>query len=145
MHEGGYRIERVNDEQKRLDAQFQRQQATPQTTNEVEKVLRDSRQSFEQVRTLSPTRFRFRVVNREGEDIRDTLNEQHSENNQTNQETQGQSEVDSHSTCVERPLFDQWWEKFQDSIRTNRPGVAEKAGCYCVAKPGLAIPVVCPK
>ncbi len=97
--------------------------------------MRDSRESFEQVRTLSPTRFRFRVVNREGEDIRDTLNEQRNQNSQSEQQALGYSEADSHTTCVERPLFDQWWEGVQDPIRTNWPGVAEKAGYYCVAEP----------
>ncbi len=124
VHEGGYRIERVTDCQNGSNEQFLRQQATEHTFNDVEKRLRNSRESFDLVRQLLPTRFRFRVVNREGQDI---------QNKQMDKDAQANSTTGTHSTCVERPFCDQWQEEFHNSTRANWPGVAENSGEYVVS------------
>jgi hypothetical protein len=76
VHEGGYRIERVDGHADRLDEQFHRQQPSHHEAaariTDSERLLRDSRKSFDQVRRLSPTRYRFRVVDANGCDIRDS-------------------------------------------------------------------------
>ncbi len=117
----------MSDQQNGVDDQFQRQQATPQTINEVEMLLRNSRDSFEQVRKQSPTRFRFRVINRNGQDIRDT-HEQHGI--PTKSRTDTETGTGNHSTCVDHSFYDQCSTVFQDPTHTNWPGVAEPEGCY---------------
>jgi len=73
VHEGGYRIERVNNDAPLMEKQFTRQQAPQDDVAifDVERQLRNSRESFDYVRSLSPTRYRFRVINASGIDIRD--------------------------------------------------------------------------
>jgi hypothetical protein len=76
VHEGGYRIERVDGHADRLDEQFQRQRPSHYKAaariTDGERLLRDSRESFDQIRKLSPTRYRFQVVDANGCDIRDS-------------------------------------------------------------------------
>ena len=72
VHEGGYRIEKVEGNEQRMDEQFNRQSAgDTRALIDVERLLRNSRGSFDFVRSVSPTRFRFRVVDSKGCDIRD--------------------------------------------------------------------------
>lgn len=67
MHEGGYRIERVSDNGQRRDEQFMQQTIIKRDrVSDVERALRNSAESFDQVRRLTPERFRFRVVDRDG-------------------------------------------------------------------------------
>ncbi|ASJ72242.1 HNH endonuclease signature motif containing protein [Granulosicoccus antarcticus] len=113
VHKGGYRIERINDHPDGYKESFHRQQATRQNINDIESLLRNSHDSFEKVRELSPTRFRFRVVNQEGQDIRDTNDSSGRQN---------PSPSDTHSTGVERSFYPPW------------PGVAEKAPPYRVSE-----------
>ncbi|MFK7890902.1 MAG: DUF222 domain-containing protein [Granulosicoccus sp.] len=70
LHEGGYRIERVAGNQKRLDEQFEQQTtgANSQAIH-IERQLRNSRESFDAVRQCSPERFRFRVVDSSGNNV----------------------------------------------------------------------------
>ena len=71
VHEGGYSIQRVEGNEQRMEEQFERQQRSDDlTVYNIEKELRNDRESFNQVRTLLPTRYRFRVVDAEGNDIR---------------------------------------------------------------------------
>ena len=71
VHEGGYRIQNVDNNEQRLNAQFeQQQQASDPSLFNVEKELRTDRQSFNTIRKLSPTRYRFRIVDAAGCDIR---------------------------------------------------------------------------
>ncbi len=75
VHEGGYRIERLADDETRLTEQFTAQQrSSDMTMLDVEKTLRNDRESFNSVCQLSPTRYRFRVVDADGNDIRYTFN-----------------------------------------------------------------------
>ena len=115
VHEGGYRIERVDGQAQRLNEQFTRQQATDHprhdTCNDIERLLRNSRESFDCVRSVSPTRFRFRVVDGRGRDIRDSHALRSTEPEQ--------------STCVDRPAKDTAWPM-------GRPAVGEPAGAYRV-------------
>ena len=76
VHEGGYRIERVSDnEQRRLEQFHQQATANHDGTGktdgiwEVERALRNSPESFDAVRSLSPERFRFRVVDSDGREV----------------------------------------------------------------------------
>lgn len=62
VHEGGYRIERVADVSGGRERQFQRQIEAPPGAPPEEIALRQSRESFDQVRFHAPDRFRFRVV-----------------------------------------------------------------------------------
>lgn len=72
LHEGGYRIERVKDNLQRMDEQFNLQSiASDNPVIEVERLLRNSHESFDYVRALSPDRFRFRVIDSSGYDVRD--------------------------------------------------------------------------
>ncbi|ASJ75730.1 HNH endonuclease signature motif containing protein [Granulosicoccus antarcticus] len=128
VHEGGYRIERVNQrETAAYEEQFIRQQATEQTVNDIEIALRNSRESFELVRQLDPTRFRFRIVNKEGMDIRDT--KETSSPNRSNHENHENHE--NHSTRVDKPFDDYWQSTDEDTPFKHWPGVAELAGYYC--------------
>ena len=77
VHEGGYTIQRVDNDDQRLHEQFVQQQHTNDSsllefaTSEIEKALRNSRESFNLVRKLSPTPYRFRIVDAQGKDILD--------------------------------------------------------------------------
>ncbi len=63
VHEGGYTIQPVDGHEQRLEEQFEQQQrADDLSLFNFEKELRNNRVSFNQVRTLLPTRYRFRVV-----------------------------------------------------------------------------------
>ncbi len=71
VHEGGYSIQPVDGNEQRLEEQFEQQQrADDLSLFNFEKELRNNRDSFNQVRTLLPTRYRFRVVDVDGKDIR---------------------------------------------------------------------------
>ncbi len=71
VHEGGYRIQNVDNNEERLNAQFaQQQQASDHSLFNFEKELRNDRESFDTIRKLSPTRYRFRIVDSAGHDIR---------------------------------------------------------------------------
>lgn len=73
LHEGGYRIERVKDNLQRMSEQFDLQRAAFESpVIDVERLLRNSRESFDYVRALSPDHFRFRVVDSSGCDVRDS-------------------------------------------------------------------------
>jgi len=75
VHEGGYAVQRIDDNAQRLYEQFVQQQHANDSsllefaTSEIEKALRNSRESFNLVRKLSPTQYRFRIVDAHGEDI----------------------------------------------------------------------------
>ena len=71
VHEGGYTIERVDNNEHRIDEEFEQQRhADDASLFDFEKDLRNDRESFETIRKLSPTRFGIRVLNAEGVDIR---------------------------------------------------------------------------
>ena len=70
VHEGGYRIERVDSHKQRMDEQFYQQTVgATYPAFDVERNLRNSEKSFDKVRAVSATRFRFRVVDGQGRDI----------------------------------------------------------------------------
>ena len=71
VHEGDYRIERVANDAIRLQEQFELQTANPDGPFiiDAERMLRNSPESFDYVRGLSPERFRFRVLDKQGNDI----------------------------------------------------------------------------
>lgn len=72
LHEGGYTVQRVEGDDQCADEQFARQKNTGDTSQfDFEKTLRRDRDSFNTVRKLSPTRYRFRVLDANGYDIRD--------------------------------------------------------------------------
>jgi len=76
VHEGGYIIERVEHDHDQMHEQFEQQQHTHDTNQfEFEKSLRCDRTSFNKVRNLCPTRFRFHVTDAQGQDIRAPSNE----------------------------------------------------------------------
>lgn len=75
VHEGGYTIQRVAGDQQRLDEQFAQQvHDNDPGMFDFEKDLRSNRASFDHVRNVSPTRYRFRVVDSQGRDIRGQWN-----------------------------------------------------------------------
>ncbi len=75
VHEGGYTIQRIDNDEHKLNDQFVRQQRiTDITMFDFETTLRNSTDSFNAVRKLSPTRYRFRIVNAQGNDILDQPN-----------------------------------------------------------------------
>ena len=71
LHEGGHVIQKVDGNAQQIQKQFTDQQHTSDLAmGETEKQLRDDQASFADVRALSPTRYRFRVVDANGIDIR---------------------------------------------------------------------------
>jgi hypothetical protein len=71
VHEGGYRIQAVVDNDQLLNEQFWMQQRKDDISMfSFEKELRNDRNSFDRVRMLASTRYRFRIVNIDGQDIR---------------------------------------------------------------------------
>jgi hypothetical protein len=75
VHEGGYTIERVENNDQRLNEQFMQQQHSHDISMfDFEKELRNDKTSFNTVRKLTPTCYRFRVVNAQGQDIRNHSN-----------------------------------------------------------------------
>nr|MBX2839598.1 hypothetical protein [Gammaproteobacteria bacterium] len=69
--EGGYTLERVDTDPQKLDDGFIRQQRRNETNQfEFEKSLRCDRESYDKVHKLSPTRFRFRIIDAKGRDVR---------------------------------------------------------------------------
>ncbi len=82
VHEGGYTIQRVDNNKQRLDEQFIQQQHTDDISLfDFERVLRNSKESFNAVRKVSPTQYRFRIVDAQGKDILDRPNERIPETN----------------------------------------------------------------
>ena len=91
VHEGGYTIQHVDGHEQRLNEQFeQQQQADDLSLFDFEKELRNDRDSFSQVRSLLPTRYRFRIVDADGNDIR-----------HRSSATRFKDEVQASSTAVE--------------------------------------------
>ena len=73
VHEGGYSFRAVTNNQTSLNEQFSLQQHLSDTSMfNFEKELRNDRESFNNVRKLSPTTYRFRVFDADGRDIRDS-------------------------------------------------------------------------
>jgi hypothetical protein len=71
VHEGGYSIHAVASSEQRLNEQFSVQQHIDDASMfSFEKELRSDRDSFNRVRMLSPTHYRFRVADAGGQDIR---------------------------------------------------------------------------
>ena len=74
VHEGGYKIQRVENNPQRQDEQYQSQLHNHDVGMfDFEKAMRNDRNSFNTISALSPTRFRFRVVDAKGRDIRTKL------------------------------------------------------------------------
>ena len=70
VHEGGYTIERVEDNALRLNEQFVQQQHLSDIGQfDVEKELRSDKDSFNTVRSLLPERYRFRITDAQGQVI----------------------------------------------------------------------------
>lgn len=70
VHEGGYSIEAVASSDQSLNQQFSKQQHSDDTSMfSVEKELRNDKESFNRVRKLSPTQYRFRVLDADRQDI----------------------------------------------------------------------------
>ncbi len=71
VHEGGYTIERIDQNKQYIDKLFEQQRNKNDIAQfDIEKQVRNDRESFDTVRKLSPTRFRFRVLDSEGRDVR---------------------------------------------------------------------------
>ncbi len=163
VHEGGYRIERVDEQSDGLEEQFVRQQRAGGVHGEMEQALRNDRESFSQVQQLLSTRFRFRVVNRDGLDIRDVQGQDaepaaestHVESTHVESTHVESTHVEStcehadhssqtDSTYSDDTPFKQWWNDIQgdsggDSNTSDTrdeywPGVGEKMGVYEVVR-----------
>lgn len=144
VHEGGYRIERVDEQSGGLEEQFTRQQKAGCVYSDVEQELRNDRASFSQVRKLLPTRFRFRVVNRDGLDIRDVqgVDDQSAAESthvdSTCEHTNHSSQTES--TYSDNAPFNQWWSDVQGGSNASDirgkywPGVEEEMGIYEVVR-----------
>lgn len=75
LHEGGCTVQRVKHDERYLNDQFARQQNVDDVSQfDFEKTLRNNRSSFNTVRKLSPTRYRIRVLDTNGHDVRDRRN-----------------------------------------------------------------------
>jgi hypothetical protein len=113
VHEGGYRIERVAHNKDGMHMQFFQQLNLHDIHQfEFEESLRNDVDSFNTVRQLSPTRFRFRIMDKNGNDI---VNASIAKNNPV------QKVVDD-STCVDSTRAD---STQIDSNITSDKGVTE--------------------
>ena len=73
VHEGGCQILNTEVDEQPIDTQFFQQLNTTDTAQfEVEKNLRHDWESFDSVRKFMPSRYRFRIINADGEDISET-------------------------------------------------------------------------
>ena len=71
VHEGGYSIKAVANDKTNFNVQFSMQQhASDASMFYFEKELRNDKESFNKLRKLSPTNYRFRVFDADGRDIR---------------------------------------------------------------------------
>ncbi len=67
VHEGGYSIEHVGESTQRQNEQFIQQQHNDDINQfDFEQSLRNDKKSFNTVRKLSPTRFRYRILDAHG-------------------------------------------------------------------------------
>ncbi len=67
VHEGGYSIEHVGESTQRQNEQFIQQQHNDDINQfDFEQSLRNDKKSFNTVRKLSPTRFRYRILDSHG-------------------------------------------------------------------------------
>jgi hypothetical protein len=72
VHEGGYKIEAVAQDKDGVHKQFFQQLHFHDLNQfDFEESLRNDRESFNAIRQLSPERFRFRIINKNGQDITD--------------------------------------------------------------------------
>ncbi len=145
LHEGGYSIQRVNDVEPRVNEQFSQQQHTNNNLMfNFEKELRDNRASFNNIRLLSPTRYRFRVLDPEGRDIRNT---EYSGTTGTTDCTCRTSFAKSdartsftsrHSTRGEcgTPSVSVCGRADADASKSGSSGIGERSGDYCAELPG---------
>ena len=70
VHEGGYSIENVELKQDLIDVQFFQQLNIDDTNQfDFEKNLRGDWESFNSVRKLMPSVYRFRVFDADGEEV----------------------------------------------------------------------------
>ena len=74
VHEGGFIIQRLDKNEQRIEEEFTRQRHYSDIAQfGFERKMRSNRNSFNVIRQLSPTRYRFRVVDSLGHDVRETL------------------------------------------------------------------------
>jgi len=70
VHEGGYTLDNTEVDEQVIDTQFYQQLNTTDTAQfDFEKNLRHDRESFNSVRKLMPSVYRFRVINADGKDV----------------------------------------------------------------------------
>jgi hypothetical protein len=139
VHEGGYSIQSVASSEQRLNNQFSRQQHIDDASMfSCEKELRNNRESFNTVRKLSPTKYRFRVVDANGQDIRSkhaaitfnlalpsefTISDQYESQNQLEPEYPFITN-DGHSTRVEcaEPVSGFYDDEYKNRVDNNCGG-----------------------
>ncbi len=103
VHEGGYVIQHVDSSEHRLDEQFaQQQRENDSSMFNFEKELRDDRASFNEVRKLSPSNYRFRVIDADGIDIivKNHIHEIYGVEINNNKNNNNNKIDESHSTTV---------------------------------------------
>jgi len=72
VHEGGYTLVNVNEDEQPIDVQFFHQLNTEDKNQfDFEKNLRNDWESFNEVRKMMPSVYRFRIINSVGRDIGD--------------------------------------------------------------------------
>jgi hypothetical protein len=104
VHEGGYSIQAVASNEKHLHQQFSMQQQVDNTTMfNVEKELRNSRESFNAVRKLLPTKYSFRVVDADGQDMSSRLLKT-TENSVSHDKCDAQSGSNADLPFISKPL-----------------------------------------
>ena len=113
VHEGGYTIQRVDNDNHRTHVytlkgeQFVQQQHIDDLSMfEFESMLRSSKESFDAVRKLSPTQYRFRITDAQGNDILDRPNALVPEVNNWPTDRSHCSHPTSGSTRSSRPTHD---------------------------------------
>ena len=95
VHEGGYTIINTDVDEQQIDTQFIQQLKTSDTAQfDFEKNLRHDRESFNLVRKLMPSFYRFRIIDADGKDVGDT------ELDVVNDSTRGECREGAGEYCV---------------------------------------------
>ena len=139
VHEGGYTIQRVDNHEQRLNEQFEQQtHAHDAGLFDFEKNLRNDRASFNKVRGLSPTRYRFRVLDSEGHDIRNRVLENDLDSAAHNN---ARTAIGTDKTATQESSTNQYSAK---PVHSTRVECAEAAPAYFHYRANSSSDIICP-
>ncbi|MEE9321417.1 MAG: DUF222 domain-containing protein [Granulosicoccus sp.] len=129
LHEGGLQMQRVVDNIGFDNKQFEAQKATSHTFCTAERLLRNSLASFDAARSLLPTRYRFRVIDRKGNYLSGS-NRQYAKNNNLDFVQIDSTHVESKQPAGSIIDYTRTRHKPDDRIVGSDDRVADNPECY---------------